>query len=93
MKKINWKILNVALWAELVLIYLLPFQITEHSDYLAGFPIPFLSVHAGKPGINPFMSMHLNPLGLLADGMILYLLLLACIRIYRKFRSRLRRQK
>ena len=32
------------------------------------------------------MSMHLNPLALLADGIIIYLIILVCIKAYQKFR-------
>lgn len=86
MKKINWKILNLAFWIEVVLSYLLPFKVSENFQYQVGFPIPFISVYATEFGINPLMSMHLNPLGLLFNGIIVYLIISACIKAYQKFR-------
>ena len=86
MEKMNWKVLNAAFWIELVLAYFMPFEVTDHFRYQVGFPIPFLSVYDGGFGINPFMSMHLNPIGLLADGMIIYLILCGCLKVYHKYR-------
>lgn len=87
MKKINWKTVNAAFWIEMGLVYFLPFQATDGFQYQAGFPIPFLTVYDTKPGINPFMSMHLNPVGLLVNGAILYMVIDICIRTYQKYRG------
>lgn len=84
MKKINLKILNIAFWIEIILSYLLPFKMTDNSQYQVGFPIPFITVHATEPGINPLMSMALNPIGLLFNGIIIYLIILACIKAYHR---------
>lgn len=84
MKKINWKILNAAFWIEIILSYLLPFRIKDNSRYQVGFPVAFISVNAAGFGINPFMSMHLNPLGLLFNGIIIYWIILFCIKAYQK---------
>ncbi|MCI8295989.1 MAG: hypothetical protein HFG22_08925 [Lachnospiraceae bacterium] len=86
MKKINWRIVNLALWLEVILSYLLPFQVTDTFQYRAGFPMPFLSVHAGSPGISPFLSMHLDPVGLLLDVTILYLAISAGVKICKRSR-------
>ncbi len=91
MKKIgeimNLKILNSAFWIEIIISYLLPFKITENSQYQVGVPIPFISVNASGFGISPFMSMHLNPIGLLINGIIIYLLIIFCMKVYQKIRS------
>lgn len=87
MKTINWKIANAAFWLEIILAYLLPFKVTDNFQYQAGFPIPFLSVYAAEPGVSPFMSMHLNPLGLLFNGVILYWLITAGIRVWQKVKG------
>lgn len=86
MKKINWKILNMAFWIEVILAYLLPFKVTDGFCYQVGFPIPFLWVYDTKFGINPFGSMLLNPLGLLFNGIIIYLMLLGCVKYYEKIK-------
>lgn len=89
MKKINWKIFNAALWVELVLCYVLPFRVIDDFEYKVGFPIPFLSVYhnaTGGIGVNPLMSMHVNPLGLLVNGILLYLILLFAQKAYRKLK-------
>ena len=75
MKKIKWKILNFAFWIEMVLSYVLPFTIHNNSQYGVGFPAPFLIIYEGRMGINPFMSMHLNPLALLIDIIIIYFII------------------
>lgn len=72
----NWKILNLAFWIEIILSYLLPFKITNNSQYQVGFPMPFISVNAAGFRISPFMSMHVNPLGLLFNGIIIYLVII-----------------
>lgn len=88
MRKINWKIFNLALWIEIALSLLLPFKVTDGFRYQIGFPTPFISVYAAGFGINPLMSMHLNPLGFVFDGIIIYLIISACIKAYQKFRCR-----
>ena len=87
MKKINWKILNLAFWTELVLSYLLPFKEVDGFQYQAGFPMAFLSVYHTKLGKSPFMSMHLNPVGILVDIGIIYLVILAGIKICRRVKG------
>ena len=87
MKKINWKIVNIAFWIEIVLSYVLPFKVVDGFRYMVGFPIPFISVYNTAIGVNPLMSMHLNPLGLLFNGVIIYLVLLAVIQVYNKSKS------
>lgn len=88
MRKINWKILNFAFWIELVLCYVLPFKVIDNFQYNVGFPIPFMSVYDTKIGINPFMSISLSPLGLLANGIIMYLIISFAIRVYRKLKDK-----
>jgi hypothetical protein len=85
-RNFNWKILNAALWIEVLLTYLLPFQVTDDFQYQAGFPMSFITVYDTKIGVNPFMSMHLNPMGLLFDAIVIHLILLGCIRLYQKWR-------
>lgn len=84
MKKINWKILNTALWIEVVATYLLPFKGVDNFQYKAGFPIPFISVYDTAIGVNPLMSMHLNPIALFANAIILYLIISFCVKEYQK---------
>ena len=86
MRNFNGKILNAALWIEVLLTYLLPFQVTDDFQYQAGFPMSFITVYDTKIGVNPFMSMHLNPMGLLFDVIVIHLILLGCIRLYQKWR-------
>lgn len=85
MKRINWKILNYAFWTELILSYVLPFTVHGNSQYRVGFPISFLSFHNGSIGVNPLMSMHLNPLTLLVNCIIIYLMIKLGIKAYGKF--------
>lgn len=86
MKKMNWKIWNLALWTEIILTYFLPFKVTDNFQYQAGFPMAFLSVWDTEPSKTLFLSMHLNPLGLLADVGIIYLFILVCVRGYHKWK-------
>ena len=86
-KKMNWKILNLAFWIEIILSYLLPFKVTDNFQYQVGFPIPFISVYAAEFRISPFMSMHFNPIGLLFNGIIVYLLIILCTKGYQKITS------
>lgn len=84
MKRINWKVLNCALWIEVVLSYVLPFSVHSASQYKVGFPIPYLTIYIGNIRINPLMSMHLNPLPLLIDGIIIYLIIGLGVKTYNK---------
>lgn len=86
-KKINWKILNLAFWTEIILSYLLPFHITDNSQYQVGFPIPFISLNAARLNISPFMSMHLNPLGLLFNIIVFYVSIIFIKKVYQKIRQ------
>ncbi|NBJ92369.1 hypothetical protein D5281_07095 [bacterium 1xD42-62] len=86
-EKMNWKILNLAFWIEMILSYLLPFRITDGSQYQVGFPIPFIFINTTEFHISPFMSMHFNPFGLLFNGIIIYLLIICCIKGYQKLKS------
>lgn len=87
MKNINWTTLNLAFWIELILCWFLPFQTTDHFQYRAGFPTPFLTVYAETPGISLFTSTHLNPLGLLFNVIFIHVIILGCIKAYRKIRE------
>lgn len=60
----------MAFWIEIILSYVLPFK----------------AVYDTKIGISPFMSMHFNPLGLVVNGLIIYLILILCVKGYRKIR-------
>jgi hypothetical protein len=86
-RKINWKIINFAFWIEVGLSYLLPFKTIDNFQYKVGFPIPFLTIYDTKIGINPLMSMQLNPLALLINGIIIYFIISLAIKTYRKFET------
>lgn len=86
MRKINLRILNLALWIEMILSYVLPFKVIDDFQYKVGFPIPFLTVYDAKMDITPLMSMHLNPLGLLLNGLLIYLVISVCVKIYQKYK-------
>jgi hypothetical protein len=81
-KKINWKILNWAFWIEIILSYVLPFRVVDDFQYKVGFPIPFITVYDRPIEVNPLMSMHLNPLGLVFNGFIIYFIILFAMRAY-----------
>lgn len=85
-ENINWKLLNLAFWIEIILSYLFPFKITDSSQYQVGFPIPFIHINASGLSVSPFMSMHFNPLGLLFNGIIIYLMIIFSIKIYQKIK-------
>lgn len=87
MKRINWKVLNCAFWIEITLSYVLPFSVHGSSQYRVGFPIPFLTIHSGNIGVNPLMSMHLNPLSLLIDGIIIYFIIGLVVKIYGRLKK------
>ncbi len=73
MKKVDWKLLNLACWVEAALCFLLPLQVTGHGfTHQAGFPFPFLSLYNTQWGWNLLQSVHVNPLWLVADVVLLY---------------------
>ena len=93
MEKVNWKILNAALWFEIVLAYFLPFEVTNDFQYQIGFPMSFLAVYDTKIGKSPFDSMHVNPIGFLIDVRIIYLVILLCVKGYKKWKCRFWRKR
>lgn len=86
MKKINRKILNLAFWIELILAYVLPFRVTDNLQYRVGFPFPFISIYDTAIGVNPLMSMSLNPLALFFNGIVIYLIVSLSIGAYQKLK-------
>lgn len=87
MKNIKWKIFNTAFWVEVILSYVLPFKVIDNFQYKVGFPIPFISVYDTKIGVNPLMSMHLNPLGLLFNVITIYFIILFALGAYHKIKN------
>lgn len=87
MKKINWKILNIAFWLEILLAYLLPFEVADGFKYQAGFPLSFITVYDRAKGVNLFSSMQLYPLAFLANAALIYLIISAVIVSYRRFKG------
>lgn len=86
-KKINWKIANLALWIEIILSYILPFKVVDNFQYKVGVPVPFITIYNTAVGFSPFTSMLLNPVGLLVNIVIIYFILSLCIKTYQKFKA------
>ncbi len=86
MKKFSLKILNLALWVELALSYILPFTITDDFHYQVGFPLPFITVYNKAIGVNPLVSMHLNPLLFLINVLLIYCVIFICVNFYKKIK-------
>lgn len=86
MKKFNWKIFNVALWIEVLLSYVLPFEVIDNFEYKIGFPIPFISIYDTAIGINPLTSICLNPLGFLFNGFIIFFMIMFIVKLYYKIK-------
>lgn len=84
MKKVNFKLLNLAFWAELVLSYVLPFRVIDDFQYRVGFPFPFIAVYDTAIGVNPLTSMNLNPLLLLVNVLVLYLVFSLAVGAYHR---------
>ena len=88
MKKISWKVLNFAVYFELLLSYFLPFKIVNKSEYQVGFPFPFLTVYdKAIIHINPYQSMLLNGWILLLNLVIIYFVTVLIIKLYKKIRN------
>ncbi len=87
-EKMNWKLFNLALWIEIILSYFLPFKITDSLRYKVGFPIPYLYMDNRDLDISPFMSMHCNPIGLLFNGIIIYILMIVGIKLYHRLKQK-----
>ena len=88
MKKISWKVLNFAVYYELLLSYFLPFKIVNKYEYQVGFPFPFLTVYdKAIIHINPYQSMLLNGWILLLNLVIIYFVTVLIIKLYKKIRN------
>lgn len=88
MKQVNWKIVNAALWIEIILSYILPFQTSDNFAYKVGIPFPFLTVYDSPIDVNPLSSMYLNPAILGLNAVVLYFLLTYAIKLYRKVKDK-----
>lgn len=84
MRKINWTLVNLAFWAEIILSYVLPFHMADAIQYQVGFPLPFLSVYNTAIGVNPLFSLSLNPLSLCFNVAVLYFALSCMVRLFRR---------
>ncbi len=88
MKKMNLTILNIAIWIEIALSYILPFNVVDDEEYLVGFPFEYLTAYNNNLDVNPLRSMHINPLIFLANVAVIYLLLVALQIACRKMKSK-----
>ena len=89
MKIINWKVLNFAVYFELLLLYFLPFKIVNEYKYQVGFPFPFLTLYYKRIiQFNPYLSMNLNYLSLLLNLVVIYFVTVSIIKLYKKIRNR-----
>lgn len=86
MKKINWNLFHLALWAEILLSYLLPYHLVAEGQRQIGFPFPFLKIYDTASGITPMLSTHLNPLSFLLNAALLYLLFTLAITVFRSIK-------
>lgn len=89
-RKINWKIANLAFWAELLITYLMPLA-REDASGQAGFPFPFLTVYEKHLSVNLFSSVQVSIGALLGDVIALYFLFLGCRALYRGLRRSLKK--
>ncbi len=87
MKKINWNMLNIAIWCEVLLSYVLPFNVVNEFQYKVGFPFHFLSVYDNKIGVSPFASMAVNPLPFAVNVFILYFVIILVLKLYAKLKQ------
>lgn len=88
MKKINWRVFNIAVWTEIVLAYVLPFRVLHNGfEFQVGFPFSFLSVFDTQIGSNPLSSMAVNPFVFLLNAFAIYFVILLFIKMFAKNKS------
>ena len=93
-KKVSFNLFYVAFFIEVVLAYVLPFRITDGVKAVVGFPIPFITIHNAKElGFNPMMSMQLNPLSLLINVLIIYIVIYFIKTAYKKYKSNKKKER
>ncbi len=88
MKKINWMILNIAILIEVALSYFLPFNVADNGEYKVGFPFEYLTAYNTNLEVNPMMSMHVNPLLLLANVAAIYFLIFIIRKCFAKLKKK-----
>lgn len=86
-KKINWKLLNLSLWVELIIVYLMPFKKIDDFRFTVGFPIPFLTIYNTTPNVSPLHSMLFNPMLFFINGIIIYYSVVLIKILYKKIIS------
>lgn len=85
MNQRDWRPFNIAVWVEIILAYIMPFRKINEIEAQVGYPIPFISVYDSSLGVNPMMSMNLNPLKFLINVIIIYYIIISIIKVYNKF--------
>lgn len=87
-KFFNLKILNLALWIEVILAYVLPFKVIDNYQYKVGIPFSFITAYEKPLEVNPLMSMYLNPAIFLVNSLIIYAVLILIMLAYSRFKKK-----
>ena len=87
-KKFSLKLFYIAFFIEMIFAYVMPFRMMDGGQAGVGFPLSFITIHDTKQlGFNPMMSMHLNPLMLLVDTIIIMAIIYGVKKLYKKYRK------
>lgn len=83
---ISKKYFNIAAWITLLLGYILPYELTEEAVMLIGFPFSYLTVYIQGLGSASSLlrTMHLNPVLLLIDISIIYVIIHLLLLLIKK---------
>lgn len=75
LKKLDLKILNLAMWITLILAYMFPFKYVDGFETQMGFPFSFISIYDVALGSSPFNSMGVSIGHLMLNITLIYLVL------------------
>lgn len=81
---LNKKIFNWAAWITLIATYILPYQSTDGFATKFGYPFSFLTIYGTHINVSLLKSLSLNPLILIIDVVIVYLLIKLAYKLLEK---------
>lgn len=87
LKSLNLKTLNLSAWLTVISTYLLPYRHTDGFETSFGYPMPFISVHDVPIGRTPFSSMSVNALALIINVLIVYIILSAITKVWKRLKK------
>lgn len=82
-KKINWKLLNIAFYITLIVSYFYPCRLSVNNSIKIGFPFSYFSIYTNiHEGYNLFSSCHVFISGFIIDVLFYFVIISVIAKIF-----------